>query len=65
MLVFGSLNLTGQLIERGLVDELTLWMFPIFLGRGRKLFTKLSKSKPKLIKAKPFASGTVLLRYQF
>ncbi len=65
MLVFGSLKLTNGLIERGLVDELTLWVFPIFLGRGRKIFTKLSDSKPKLIEARPFASGTVLMRYRF
>jgi dihydrofolate reductase len=65
LLVFGSLQLTKFLIEHQLADELTLWVFPIFLGKGRRIFVDESKARPKLVEAKGFGSGTVLLRYEF
>ena len=65
LLVFGSLKLTNFLIEHGLADELTLWVYPIFLGKGRRIFDDQSRSRPKLVEAKGFESGTVLLRYEF
>jgi dihydrofolate reductase len=65
LLVFGSLQLTRFLIEQHLADELTLWVFPIFLGKGRRIFDGESKARPKLVEARGFGSGTVLLRYEF
>lgn len=65
ILVFGSLTLAGKMLENGLVDELRLMVFPIFLGSGRRFFSEASKSKPKLVEAKRFDSGVALLRYKF
>jgi dihydrofolate reductase len=65
LLVFGSLKLSSELLERRLVDELRLMVYPVFLGGGRRLFTKASALKPKLAEAIGFASGVVLLRYTF
>src|SRR4029079_11161452 len=38
LLVWGSSELTQLLFETGLVDELHLRIFPIMLGKGKKLF---------------------------
>jgi dihydrofolate reductase len=39
ILVAGSIALVHGLLERGLVDELHLMIFPVVLGAGRRLFT--------------------------
>jgi dihydrofolate reductase len=36
--VHGSSNLIQTLLAAGLVDEFRLWVFPIVLGRGKRLF---------------------------
>ena len=65
LLVFGSLRLTNALIEHGLLDELTLWIFPVLVGRGRSIFTGQVKARPILTEAREFTSGTVSLHYRF
>jgi dihydrofolate reductase len=38
ILVAGSVTLVRGLLERGLVDELRLMVFPVVLGAGKRLF---------------------------
>lgn len=58
----GSVRLVHALIAEGLVDEYRLFLFPIVVGHGARLFT--STTPPlRLLEARPFDSGAVLLRY--
>jgi dihydrofolate reductase len=36
--VYGSANLAQTLLANDLVDELVLWVFPVLLGEGKRLF---------------------------
>jgi len=36
--VHGSANLIQSLLEHGLVDEFRVWIFPVVLGTGKRLF---------------------------
>jgi dihydrofolate reductase len=38
LLVYGSATLLTTLLERGLVEELRLMIFPVVLGAGKRLF---------------------------
>ncbi|MET0930126.1 MAG: dihydrofolate reductase family protein, partial [Aeromicrobium sp.] len=63
--VIGSLDLVQTLLSERLVDRLNLWVYPIVLGVGKKVFaggavpTSLSLAGPPVASA----SGAVLLRY--
>lgn len=62
--VHGSCTLTQWLLTQGLVDELKLLVYPIAVGKGRRLFKDGEQVKLKLIENKPFASGAIALIYQ-
>jgi dihydrofolate reductase len=60
----GSIALVQELVRRGLVDEYRLFVFPVVLGRGRRLFPDGSGiPELRLLESQPFRSGVVLLRY--
>jgi dihydrofolate reductase len=64
IIVFGSATLVAALTEHGLVDEYTLVVNPVLLGRGQPLFREVPKRTPlTLLEAKPYPNGTVVLRY--
>jgi dihydrofolate reductase len=61
----GSITLVHALIGAGLADEYRLFVYPVVLGRGRRLFpdgTSLPNLRP--VEIRPFRSGVVLLRYR-
>jgi dihydrofolate reductase len=58
----GSPRLVHALIAAGLVDEYRLFVFPVVVGRGSRLFES-ANVKLELLETRPFASGAVLLRY--
>jgi len=60
----GSITLVHSLIAEGLVDEYRLFVYPVVVGRGEKLFVNSEKlSKLRLLQTRTFSSGIVLLRY--
>lgn len=64
LVVWGSLDLAGSLVGDGLVDELQLWLLPVVLGDGRRLFSEgVDSFGLDLLEARPSGRGAVLLRY--
>ena len=60
ILVAGSCRLVGALVERDLVDEYRLMVFPVILGAGKKLFGDTAKASAlTVVESKP--SGEVVL----
>ncbi len=63
--ITGSISVVRDLISAGLVDEYRLFVFPVVLGRGERLFADATKvPELRLLEAKPFRSGVVLLSYR-
>ena len=61
----GSITLVHALIAAGLVDEYRLFVYPVVLGRGARLFTDGTEvPRLRLVETRPFRSGIVLLRYR-
>ena len=61
----GSITLVHALNRTGLVDEYRLFVYPVALGTGRRLFEEpTDQPNLQLIEAHPFSNGVVLLRYQ-
>lgn len=63
MVQYGVGELTRTMLNHGLVDELQLLVFPFTFGKGGRWFDNLDMKHFKLIEAKTFKSGVVLLRY--
>lgn len=63
--VIGSLNLFQTLLAERLFDELTLWVYPVVLGQGKRAFEPGdAAAKLRLIEpAQTSPKGTVQLRY--
>jgi dihydrofolate reductase len=65
LLIYGSASIVQQLTNLGLIDEYQLLVHPVVLGGGKPLFKDLAeKRRLKLLQARPFTSGVVLLTYQ-
>ncbi|WP_326808367.1 dihydrofolate reductase family protein [Streptomyces sp. NBC_01775] len=62
----GSITLVHELIAAGLVDEFRLFVYPVVIGPGARLFTDRTKGPGtlRLVETRPFVSGVVLLRYR-
>jgi dihydrofolate reductase len=63
--VIGSIDFVQTLLAEDLYDELALWVFPVVLGQGKRVFpdgaipARLSMVAPPVVSG----SGAVLLRY--
>lgn len=65
LLVYGSGDLTGYLIEHDLVDELKLFVHPVTLGTGKRLFRDGATGKTwTLAGSYVFDSGAIVLDYR-
>lgn len=59
--LWGSLTLMRSLFDANIVDEVRLLVCPSTRGKGTYMFN--DRRDMKLIEAKPFKNGVVLLRY--
>jgi dihydrofolate reductase len=63
-LFIGGANLLQSFLRENLVDQFRLYVHPVVLGRGRRLFAEAEKPQDlRLVETRTFSSGVVLLRY--
>ena len=62
--VIGSVDFVQTLLAEKLYDELQLWVYPVVLGQGKKVFPDgAAPSNMKLLSASAGDGGTLLLSY--
>lgn len=63
--VIGSIDFVHNLLAEGLFDELNLWVYPILLGAGKKVFTDSALPSVLSLLQPPITDdgGVTLLRY--
>ena len=65
LMVYGSADLVGGLLELDLVDELRIALFPVILGSGKRLFRDdADLRRLRLVESQTTSSGVVLLTYR-
>jgi dihydrofolate reductase len=65
LVVYASYHLGRTLIEHDLVDELRLFVFPVMLGAGERLFGETSDTKPmRLVGTRTIGNGLVFVNYE-
>lgn len=65
ILVAGSAQLVQGLIEHDLLDELRLMVFPVVLGKGKRLLGETSDKKPlQLADSRTVGDGIAILTYE-
>jgi dihydrofolate reductase len=62
--LFGGAGLTTSLMNLGLVDEISLAVYPILLGGGKPLFNNIKERiKLTLVDTRKYSTGLVSLTY--
>jgi dihydrofolate reductase len=63
--VHGSANLIQTLMEHGLIDEYRLWVFPLVLGKGKRLFDGGTvPAGLELANSQVFSTGVIMATYR-
>ena len=65
LLTHGSSEMVQQLLAAGLVDELHLYIYPLVLGQGKRLFgDDAMPSEFELVESSTTATGVIIARYR-
>jgi len=64
IVIHGSPTLIRSLLLHDLIDEYRLLVYPLVLGRGKRLFDDASQAKLKLTESEAFSKGVVKLVYR-
>jgi dihydrofolate reductase len=65
IVVYASYQLGRTLLENDLVDELRLFVFPVVVGAGERLFGETSDKKPiRLVGSRTVGDGLAFLTYE-
>jgi dihydrofolate reductase len=61
----GSGNLVQSLMQHNLVDQYNLWVYPVLLGKGKRLFGDGTvPTALRLVESRTFGNSALLLSYQ-
>ena len=64
-MALGGAELAGAFRQLDLIDEYCLYVHPVLLGSGRRLFGSAAAVTPlRLVESRQFGNGVQLLRYQ-
>jgi dihydrofolate reductase len=65
ILIFGSADLVNALMQHDLIDEYRLMIFPVVLGKGKRLFGDgIDMKYLELVGTETFSTGVVYLTYR-
>lgn len=65
LIVWGSSTLTPVLLDQGLADEVVLTVYPVLLGRGKRLFSdRVDGRELALVSTKGTATGMLINTYR-
>jgi dihydrofolate reductase len=66
LIKYGTGKLDRTLIEHHLIDEIQLWIMPVIVGQGQRLYEGIDPAslKLRLESQKTFGNGAVLLSYR-
>lgn len=61
----GSGNLVQSLMQHNLVDQYNVWVYPVLLGSGKRLFAEgTTPTALRLVESRTFGNGALFLSYQ-
>jgi dihydrofolate reductase len=65
LIKYGTGKLDRTLLEHHLVDEIHVWVIPVIVGKGQRLYDAIDPAslKLELVSTKTFGNGSVLLTY--
>ena len=63
IVIHGSPGLIRSLMPHDLIDEYRILVYPLVLGRGKRLFNETSQMNLKLVESRAFGTGVVKLVY--
>ena len=63
--VVGSGSLLRSLLASGLVDRMNIWVYPVLLGAGKRLFGEgIQPTAMRLLDSRTFSDGVIALKYE-
>ena len=66
LIVWGSSTLTSVLLGQGLVDEVVLIVYPVLLGRGKRIFSdRVDARELALVSTKATPTGVLMNTYRY
>ena len=65
LIVWGSSTLTSVLLGQGLVDEVVLFVYPVLLGRGKRILSdRVNARELALVSTKATSTGVLMNTYR-
>ena len=64
LIMYGHGPLGQALLDNGLLDELRLWIHPLFVGHGNQLFRPDARARLRLLGTEARANGVVVVTYE-